>query len=73
MPGARIRLQHPCAAALDLSDPAWAPLMQEGGGPKNRRLFCANVIHIAPWRVAEGLSPEPRYCGPTAAVPLWSL
>lgn len=41
---------------LDLSDPAWAPLMQEGGGPKELlAVFCANVIHIAPWRVAEGL------------------
>ena len=41
---------------LDLSDPAWAPLMQAGGGPKELlAVFCANVIHIAPWRVAEGL------------------
>lgn len=30
--------------------------MQEGGGPKELlAVFCANVIHIAPWRVAEGL------------------
>ena len=41
---------------LDLSDPAWPPLMQAGGGPKELlAVFCANVIHIAPWRVAEGL------------------
>ena len=25
------------------------------GAPKLLALFCANVIHIAPWRVAEGL------------------
>ena len=30
--------------------------MDDGGGPtKLRAVFCANVIHIAPWRVAEGL------------------
>ena len=30
--------------------------MQDGGGPANLlAVFCANVIHIAPWRVAEGL------------------
>jgi hypothetical protein len=30
--------------------------MQDGSGPKNlEAVFCANVIHIAPWRVAEGL------------------
>jgi SAM-dependent methyltransferase len=41
---------------IDLSDPAWWQRMQENGGPKNlRAVFCANVIHIAPWSVAEGL------------------
>ncbi len=41
---------------IDLSDPAWCPEMQDGRGPKDlRAVFCANVIHIAPWRVAEGL------------------
>jgi hypothetical protein len=41
---------------IDLSDPAWCQEMQEGSGPKNLlAVFCANVIHIAPWRVAEGL------------------
>jgi SAM-dependent methyltransferase len=41
---------------LDLSDPAWGPLMRQGNGPKELlAVFCANVIHIAPWRVAEGL------------------
>ena len=30
--------------------------MQDGSGPSELlAVFCANVIHIAPWRVAEGL------------------
>jgi hypothetical protein len=30
--------------------------MHDGSGPKDLlAVFCANVIHIAPWRVAEGL------------------
>ena len=42
--------------AVDLSDPAWCKQMTDGSGPSNlRAVFCANVIHIAPWRVAEGL------------------
>jgi SAM-dependent methyltransferase len=41
---------------IDLSDPQWGAAMQAGGGPaKLLAVFCANVIHIAPWRVAEGL------------------
>jgi SAM-dependent methyltransferase len=41
---------------IDLSDPDWCPAMLEGTGPgKLLAVFCANVIHIAPWRVAEGL------------------
>jgi Protein of unknown function (DUF938) len=41
---------------IDLSDPAWCPGMHDGGGPANLlAVFCANVIHIAPWSVAEGL------------------
>jgi hypothetical protein len=41
---------------IDLSDPAWCPEMHDGSGPGPLlALFCANVIHIAPWRVAEGL------------------
>jgi hypothetical protein len=41
---------------IDLSDPAWADAMQREGGPKELlALFCANVIHIAPWTVTEGL------------------
>lgn len=41
---------------IDLSDPAWCPEMADGRGPgRLLAVFCANVIHIAPWRVAEGL------------------
>lgn len=41
---------------IDLSDPAWPGAAPEGGDlPKLLAVFCANVIHIAPWRVAEGL------------------
>ena len=41
---------------IDLTDPAWCPAMQDGSGPaKLLAVFCANVLHIAPWRVAEGL------------------
>jgi hypothetical protein len=41
---------------IDLSDPAWCPAMHDGSGPGPLlAIFCANVIHIAPWRVAEGL------------------
>ncbi len=41
---------------IDLSDPAWCAEMRDGRGPANLlAVFCANVIHIAPWRVTEGL------------------
>ncbi|WP_108519625.1 DUF938 domain-containing protein [Bradyrhizobium algeriense] len=41
---------------IDLTDPAWSSAMQDGSGPAELlAVFCANVIHIAPWRVAEGL------------------
>jgi len=41
---------------IDLSDPVWSPAPSDGKGPdKLLAIFCANVIHIAPWRVAEGL------------------
>ncbi|MGV7212746.1 DUF938 domain-containing protein [Bradyrhizobium sp. UFLA05-112] len=45
---------------VDLSDPDWCPEMKSGEGPKEgpkdlAAVFCANVIHIAPWNVAEGL------------------
>ena len=36
--------------------PAWCDAMHDHSGPRNLlAVFCANVIHIAPWRVAEGL------------------
>jgi hypothetical protein len=41
---------------IDVSDPAWGKVIREGGGPAELlAVFCANVVHIAPWRVAEGL------------------
>jgi SAM-dependent methyltransferase len=41
---------------IDLSDPAWCSQMHDGSDPGELlAVFCANVIHIAPWRVAEGL------------------
>jgi len=41
---------------IDLTDPAWCPAMHDGSGPSELlAVFCANVMHIAPWRVAEGL------------------
>lgn len=41
---------------IDLSDPNWFAALQREGGPKElTALFCANVVHIAPWAVAEGL------------------
>ena len=51
---------------IDLSDPAWCPQMDDGSGPgKLLAVFCANVIHIAPWRVAEGLfAGAARYLRP---------
>ena len=42
---------------IDLSDPAWGEAMRADDGPGQLlAVFCANVIHIAPWRVAEGLA-----------------
>jgi len=41
---------------IDLSDPEWCVELHNGSGPTNLlAVFCANVIHIAPSRVAEGL------------------
>ena len=41
---------------IDLSDPAWGDAVKGEGGPDELlAVFCANVIHIAPWHVAEGL------------------
>src|SRR5947209_6909905 len=51
---------------IDLSDPAWCAEMHDGSGPGLLlAVFCANVIHIAPWRVAEGLiAGAARYLRP---------
>lgn len=51
---------------IDLSDPEWSPMMRNGSGPGQLlAVFCANVIHIAPWRVAEGLfAGASRYLRP---------
>ena len=51
---------------IDLSDPAWCHEMHDGSGPGPLlAVFCANVIHIAPWRVAEGLfAGAARYLRP---------
>jgi len=51
---------------IDLSDPAWCPAMHDGSGPGELlAVFCANVVHIAPWRVAEGLfAGAARYLRP---------
>jgi SAM-dependent methyltransferase len=44
------------ARRCDVSDPAWGDAVEvESGPPKLVAVFCANVIHIAPWQVAEGL------------------
>ena len=44
------------ARRCDVSDPAWGDAVEaEGGPPQLLGVFCANVIHIAPWQVAEGL------------------
>jgi SAM-dependent methyltransferase len=41
---------------IDVSDASWCDQMKSTGGPTELlAIFCANVIHIAPWRVAEGL------------------
>jgi hypothetical protein len=42
------------AMRLDVSDPAWGNAMKTEAG-ELLAVFCANVIHIAPWQVAEGL------------------
>jgi len=41
---------------VDLADPDWCQEIRDGSGPPRLlAVFCANVIHIAPWQVAEGL------------------
>ncbi|UFZ02854.1 class I SAM-dependent methyltransferase [Bradyrhizobium ontarionense] len=44
------------AQRIDLADPGWVAAFRAAGGPSQlSAIFCANVIHIAPWSVAEGL------------------
>jgi SAM-dependent methyltransferase len=41
---------------INLAEPGWSVRGEDGSAPdKLLAVFCANVIHIAPWRVAEGL------------------
>ena len=51
---------------IDLADPVWPLPTHDGSGPASLlAVFCANVIHIAPWRVAEGLfAGAARYLRP---------
>ena len=58
---------------IDLSDPAWCDRMHDGSGPgKLLAVFCANVIHIAPWPVAEGLfAGAARYLRPDGRLYLY--
>jgi SAM-dependent methyltransferase len=59
--------------AIDLSDPSWCAEMRDGSGPGALlAVFCANVIHIAPWRVAEGLfAGAGRYLRPDGRLLLY--
>jgi SAM-dependent methyltransferase len=59
--------------SIDLSDPAWCATMQDGSGPPELlAVFCANVVHIAPWRVAEGLfAGAARYLRPDGRLYLY--
>jgi SAM-dependent methyltransferase len=58
---------------IDLSDPTWCPEMHDRRGPDRLlAVFCANVIHIAPWRVAEGLiAGASRYLRPDGKLLLY--
>jgi SAM-dependent methyltransferase len=48
---------------IDLSSPDWFSEVNDGHGPGALlAVFCANVIHIAPWRVAEGLIAGAARC-----------
>jgi hypothetical protein len=52
---------------IDLTDPDWCPELANGTGPRELlAVFCANVVHIAPWPVAEGLiAGAANICGRT--------
>jgi Protein of unknown function (DUF938) len=48
---------------IDLIASSWGQQIKQEGGPKDLlAIFCANVIHIAPWRVAEGLFAGAGQC-----------
>lgn len=51
---------------IDLSEPGWCAELRDGRGPAAlAAVFCANVVHIAPWSVAEGLiAGAARYLQP---------
>lgn len=41
---------------VDLAETDWRRTLEAAGGPTDLlAVFCANVVHIAPWRVAQGL------------------
>jgi SAM-dependent methyltransferase len=48
-------------ARIDVSDPDWRPPPELGPSRRLLGIFCANVLHIAPWRVAEGLFAGARH------------
>lgn len=54
---AQARLKNVAAPLrADLSSADWARAILEAGLPRHvLAVVCANVVHIAPWRVAEGL------------------
>lgn len=50
---------------IDLTDPDWCPELRDGSPRELLAVFCANVVHIAPWPVAEGLiAGAARYLRP---------
>ena len=55
----RVHAQLPNIRAprrIDVTDSSWDGQIKKDDGPNDLlAIFCANVIHIAPWRVAEGL------------------
>ena len=54
---AHAQLSNLCAPLkVDLADRDWSTAMRAAGGPREfLAIFCANVVHIAAWPVAEGL------------------
>lgn len=48
---------------IDITNSSWDEQIKTEGSPKDLlAIFCANVIHIAPWRVAEGLFAGAAQC-----------